>query len=82
MDMRAMSALPSPGTSVRCISNQDRPELIVGQVYIVAPEQFLDKCPINYARYQPEDFRFIAVKMPGKKENGIFPFGVFEVVKT
>jgi len=72
--------LPSPGSQIKCIDNQTRPELEVGKVYTVAFELALDKMPMNPARYYPDDFRFIAIKMPGQKDNGKFPFGIFELV--
>jgi hypothetical protein len=72
--------LPSPGSQIKCIDNQTRPELEVGKVYTVVFELALDKMPMNPERYYPDDFRFIAIKMPGSKEKGIFPFGIFELV--
>jgi len=71
--------IPAPGTKLRCITNQDRPELTVGKVYTVAPMAFLDKMPINYARFQPDNFAFVAIDMPGQSEKGIFPVGIFEI---
>jgi hypothetical protein len=74
--------LPSPGDRVRCVTNRDRPELTVGQVYTVKHEPFLDKMPMNPKRWYPDDYRFIAVEVPGDKEPRIVPFGCFEVVST
>lgn len=74
--------LPEHGTKIRCINNTDRPELKVGETYAVAAEPDLEKMPINYARYQPEDFRLIAIVIPGQRELGVFPFGVFEIVRS
>jgi len=45
----------------------------------VVPEVALDKMPINYKRFQPDDFRLIAVGQ-GSHAVGIFPVGIFEVV--
>lgn len=79
MTTQAVAPLPSPGTRVRCIDATDRPELTLNQVYVVAGTP-LGGLPINHARFQPDDFRFIAVVMAGK-EVGFFPNGVFEPVK-
>jgi hypothetical protein len=73
----ADTPLPQPGTRIKCVNNTDRPELVVGQVYVVAYEPDLAQCPINYKRYQPDDWRLISVAIPGFKENGIFPIGIF-----
>lgn len=74
--------LPSIGVQVRCLTAQTRPELTEGQIYVVAHDPDLARFPypINYARYQPDDFRFIAIEIPGKKEYGIYPVGIFEVI--
>jgi hypothetical protein len=72
--------LPPLSSRVRCVTNRDRPELDVDRVYVVVHEEFLDRMPINHSRFQPDDFRLIAVKMPDGAV-GIFPFGVFEVVR-
>jgi hypothetical protein len=79
--MVADNRLPPPGTKIKCINNQTRPELVEGQIYTVAFELALDKMPMNPTRSYPDDFRFIAVKMQGQKDNGIFPFGIFELVE-
>lgn len=73
--------LPPPGACVKCVTNRDRPELVADQVYVVVHDAELHGCPINHARWQPDDFRFIAIRIPGAKENGVYPFGIFEVVK-
>lgn len=75
------SPLPAVGSKLRCVNNTDRPELKVGQVYTVVYFENIGKCPVNYARWQPIDFRHVAIAMPGEKECGIFPFGCFEPVQ-
>ena len=71
--------LPASGTRVRCINNDTRSELKLGQVYTVVSFD-TRKMPMNKDRFYPDDFRFIAIEMPGQKERGIFPFGIFEVI--
>lgn len=80
--MSSDSPLPVNGTRVRCINNQDRPELIVGEEYIVVVDADIHKpLPMNSKRMYPDDFRFIAIRMNGQKDAGIYPNGIFEVVK-
>lgn len=73
-------SLPPTGSKLKCINNTDRPELQLDKVYIVVSEQFLDKMPMNEKRFQPDDFRFVAIQL-NNKERGVFPVGIFEVVK-
>ena len=80
MSNNTETPLPQTGSKIKCINNTDRPELTIDKVYVVASEPFLDKMPINHARFQPDDFRFVAIKLT-PKENGYFPIGIFEAVK-
>lgn len=75
----ADNPLPTPGTKLRCINADTRPELKLDQVYTVAAFD-LRKLPMTKDRFYPDDFRFIAIEMPGQKERGIFPLGIFVVV--
>jgi hypothetical protein len=76
--MNEMPALPKYGDKVRCINNDTRPELTVGQVYVVETRPDLEKMPLNPERWYGDDFRYIAIVMPGQKERGIFPMCCFE----
>jgi hypothetical protein len=79
----ADNPFPIHGARIRCINNTDRPELVVGQVYTVVNNPDLDRTPtmINPGRWYPNDYRWVSIKLPGQKDNGIYPFGCFEEVK-
>ena len=80
-----MSDMPLPivGSRVRCINNQDRPELKVGEEYVVVADADIGRfeLPMNPKRLYPDDFRWIAIRLSGQKDNGIYPNGIFEAVK-
>jgi hypothetical protein len=80
MSSNIETALPSSGSKIKCINNTDRPELVLDKVYVVVSEPCLEKMPVNYKRFQPDDFRFIAIQL-NAKERGFFPVGIFEVIK-
>jgi hypothetical protein len=77
------SPLPIVGARVRCINNMDRPELELGAVYVVVHDADIGKVqlPMNPKREYPDDYRWIAIQMNGQKDAGIYPNGIFEVVK-